>query len=115
MWPQNQCNMKLSIKDRINFSKIFGANQDDLTSATVRKGILSIINFTQQEIKDISLVYNQGRFNWNTEKAVEIDFEFNEAQTMYLKESVFTASKARLIVPEILHICNLILMLNINP
>ena len=103
--------MKLSVKDRMSFGKIFGANKDDLTSATVQKSISKRIEFTEQEAKDICLTFNQGNFNWDPKKAQEIDFEFSETEIMYLKKSVFNADEAKLITQDILHICKAILMM----
>lgn len=106
--------MRLSIRDRINFGNLFKANNDTLTEAAIQREITRMILIEDDEAEGVGMQRTGNQLSWDPKKSHDRDYEFTDSQIMYLKESVYNASKARLITQDILHICNQILMLNIT-
>jgi hypothetical protein len=100
--------IKISIKQRIQFAGIFAGNSDTMTEAAVQRSIRDLIAIGKDEAEEISLSFNNGSAVWKPAKAIEKQFELDQVQTAYLKESIFNLSKSRMVSQDLLPICELI-------
>jgi hypothetical protein len=97
--------MILSVKERILFGGIFLANKDSMTEASVQRSILNAIKVDVDEAKEIELRAAKEGYVWNAIKGLDKEFAFDATQINYLKESIYTLSKAKLVTQDLIAIC----------
>ena len=97
--------MNLSVKDRILLPGIFAANRDSMTEAAVQRSIRQLIKIEKKEAQEIGLQVNNGDYIWDATKGLDTSFEFSPVQINYLKDSIYTLSKAGGITQNLLPIC----------
>ena len=97
--------MILSVKDRLHFPGIFAANKDSMTEASLQRAIRKLIAISIDEAKEIELQQVGTGFIWHPKKGIDKPFEFDGTQKAYLKETIYTLSKAGGVTQDLLPIC----------
>lgn len=96
--------MKLGIKERLLFGGIFPEKGDFLTQS-ICQDISEKIKLSEEEIKQINLRFDEGRWVWDTDKDIEKEVEFSDVEFNLLKIQVDRLDKEKLITHLILDIC----------
>ena len=97
--------MKLSVKDRVLLPGIFTENRDSITEAAVQRSIRELIRIGKEEADYISLKAATGGYVWDAKKGLDKEFELSASQINYLKDSIYTLSKAGGVTQNLLPLC----------
>ncbi|GAA4341563.1 hypothetical protein GCM10023149_53940 [Mucilaginibacter gynuensis] len=94
--------MNLSIKQRLLLPHIFSENKDSITEAAVQRDIRVKVMIEEDEALHIALKQSANGYHWDAQKGMAKEVEFTQTELNYLKESIYTLSRAGGITQDIL-------------
>lgn len=96
--------MKLTVKDRISMPYLFPQSHNIVTMLAVKE-LYNKIRLTQDDVKRVKLVVNEGKVSWDEKNEFEIEVSFNNLELNLLKERVEVLDKQKAVNDDVLDLC----------